>query len=580
MKGTTTSRDAVEADGNPQLRPPQVGRYDVAVLGGGAAGLTLALQLRLARPDAGILVIERQEHPVPEAAHKVGESTVEIGGRYLRNVLGLTEHLSEQQLDKFGIRMFFSAEGNEDITRRAEVGHSVLPPYEVSSFQLDRGRLENFLAGDLAKRGVDFVYGKVEDVELRSGEPHAVTIARNDGGKHEIEARWVLDATGRSSLLKRKLGLAKESEHRAEAVWFRLGHPIDIEDWSDDPAWHDRIRSGRRELSTNHLLGRGYWVWLIRLASEAISIGIVADPDLHPFDGINRFERALEWLHEHEPQCARVVEEYRDKLQDFKVLRNYPYNVQQVYSADRWALTGEAGLFLDPFYSPGFDMIAISNGFITDLVTRDLDGEDISLYAAVHNQAYLALGQSWFNLYTHQYPLMGNARVMQSKVIWDTAAYWAVPALLYFHDKFRHLVDNPPQIDGLYRFGHVTALVQRFFREWEAVDRSDLKDSFGGFYDFEFMKRVHIGLVAELNEEEFEAQFAENVRLVERISGQLIKTILDEGSAEEDNEPMRAQVERWRNDTELMRLVEVYEQDRSAGIVDDQWVAAARAARV
>ncbi|MBP2708516.1 tryptophan 7-halogenase [Microbispora sp. RL4-1S] len=573
------SQDAVEAGGHPQPNPPQADRYDVAILGGGAAGLTLALQIKQARPDTGILVVERQRHPVPEAAHKVGESTVEIGGRYLRDVLGLTEHLREQQLDKYGIRMFFSAEGNEDITRRAEVGHADLPPYEVSSFQLDRGRLENHLAADLAARGVTFVYGKVDDVDLRPGEPHRVTITGADGETRQVEARWALDATGRSSLLKRKLKLTKESEHRAGAVWFRLSHPIDINDWSDDPEWRGRIRSGRRELSTNHLLGRGYWVWLIRLASDSISIGIVTDPEVHPFETMNRFERALEWLREHEPQCARVVEEHQDKLQDFKVLRNYPYSVEQVYSADRWALTGEAGLFLDPFYSPGFDMISISNGLITDLVTRDLDGEDIAELAAIHNQMYLTIGEGWFKIYTHQYPLMGNARVMQSKVIWDTAVYWAVPALLYFHDKFRRLIDYPQLVWGLARFQAAMDNVQRFFREWDAVDRSRLTDSFASFYDFGFMRQAHIGLVAEMNDEEFDARFADNVRLVERISGQLIKTIVDEGAAEEDDEPMRAQVERWRGDGELMRLVEIYEEDRAAGIVDDDWVPGAQLAR-
>jgi hypothetical protein len=43
-----------------------------------------------------------------------------------------------------------------------------------------------------------------------------------------------------------------------------------------------------------------------------------------------------------------------------------------VFSARRWALTGEAGLFLDPFYSPGTDFIAISNTYITELVARDV----------------------------------------------------------------------------------------------------------------------------------------------------------------------------------------------------------------
>ena len=85
-------------------------QYDVAILGGGMAGLTLALQIKKDRPTTKIVVIEKQNHPVPEAAHKVGESTVEIASRYLRDVLELEEHLQTQQLRKFGLRMFFKTE--------------------------------------------------------------------------------------------------------------------------------------------------------------------------------------------------------------------------------------------------------------------------------------------------------------------------------------------------------------------------------------------------------------------------------------------------------------------------------------
>ena len=85
-------------------------RYDVVVLGGGLAGLTLALQLRQARPDTSILVLERRSFPMPEAAHKVGESTVEISAEYFTNTLGLKEHILSEQLPKNGLRFFWTPE--------------------------------------------------------------------------------------------------------------------------------------------------------------------------------------------------------------------------------------------------------------------------------------------------------------------------------------------------------------------------------------------------------------------------------------------------------------------------------------
>ena len=48
-------------------------QHDVIILGGGLAGLTLSLQLKQRFPDLDILILERRSHPVPEAAHKVGE---------------------------------------------------------------------------------------------------------------------------------------------------------------------------------------------------------------------------------------------------------------------------------------------------------------------------------------------------------------------------------------------------------------------------------------------------------------------------------------------------------------------------
>lgn len=66
-----------------------VAQHDVAIMGGGLAGLTLALQLKRRFDNIDVLVLERRSHPVPHSTHKVGESSVEIGAHYFDTVLGL-----------------------------------------------------------------------------------------------------------------------------------------------------------------------------------------------------------------------------------------------------------------------------------------------------------------------------------------------------------------------------------------------------------------------------------------------------------------------------------------------------------
>src|SRR4051812_27407840 len=117
--------------------------FDVAILGGGLAGSCLARQLRMEAPQVRVLMIEKLAHPVPEAAFKVGESTVEIAAHYFNSRLNLESHLKSGHLQNLGLRYFFPAGDNRDIPRRVELGPKEFPL--VPSFQLDRGRLENYL---------------------------------------------------------------------------------------------------------------------------------------------------------------------------------------------------------------------------------------------------------------------------------------------------------------------------------------------------------------------------------------------------------------------------------------------------
>ena len=496
---------------------------DIVILGGGLAGLTLALQLRQSCPDASIRVLERQRHPVPESAHKVGESTVEIGAHYLAEVLDLKDHLDQAHLRKYGLRLFFNAGSNADLAQAGELGASHL--LSLRSYQIDRGILENHLAERVSAAGIELVDGaRVSDVVLNETDGLHRVSYRIDEQNHEIEARWVVDAMSRGSIIRRRLGLTEDNGHSGSSVWFRIADRIDIGQWSGNEQWQQRCNQLPRWLSTNHLMGPGYWVWLIPLATGSTSVGIVFDNAMHDFDRLKTWEGTLDWLALHQPRCHQAITESNGQLQDFLFLRNFSHGSKQVFSGKRWALTGEAGVFLDPFYSPGSDFIAISNTYVADLIRRDLAGEAITRRARHYDRIYQSFYQSSLRLYRDQYPLFGHARAMSAKTIWDYAYYWSVLALFFFADKLTDLSFFARHGTLLDELRQLHDRIQPMFRRWaEAEPALDPTGLFVNQSELPLLVRLNheLTLVGKEDDEELDRRMIANGRMLKNLAREL-----------------------------------------------------------
>ena len=183
---------------------------------------------------------------------------------------------------------------------------------------------------------------------------------------------------------------------------------------------------------------------------------------------INSFGRALEWLREFQPRLADELESKRGLLQDFAFLRHFSYGCKKVFSGARWALTGESGVFLDPFYSPGGDFIAIANTYITELIAHDRAGQPIASYARIYEQFFMSFYDSTMSLYRDQYAMFGDPEVLPVKVIWDYTYYSGVLCQLFFQRRLTDLVMLSRLRDELNSSKALNFAMQDFLRDWSA----------------------------------------------------------------------------------------------------------------
>jgi flavin-dependent dehydrogenase len=467
--------------------------FDVVVCGAGLAGLCLARQLRLELPELSVALIDTHLPPLPEAGWKVGESTVEFGAHYLAEYLQLTEYFGRAHLVKLGLRFFFPSNGS--MSERPELGLSNYG--SVLAYQIDRGILENDLRDMARKDGTVLLEGcQVRSLDIAAdGERHGVRVTDlSSSADEQLRCRWVVDASGRRQLIQRQLKLRRPHVgHACSAAWFRLSGRRDVDHLvsGENTEWHGRVRKGLRYYSTNHLCGRGYWVWLIPLSSNTTSIGIVARGDIHPFQEFNTYEKSLAWLRDHEPELASYLGE--SEAIDFRAMKDYSYTSERTFSPHRWACVGEAAVFSDPFYSPGTDLIAIGNTMTCDLIRRDLAGEHDAARIERYSDELIALNDRLTKAIQHGYAYLGDEMVGLGRGIWAQSNAWAHLCPQIFNRTF---IDDEKRAamrpKGLTLFSLGEA-ARAMFDEWLA-----LRSRLGGNLTFGFFDYLNIAWLAEL----------------------------------------------------------------------------------
>jgi len=467
-------------------------QLDVAILGGGLAGSLLARQLHRTMPGLRIGLFEKSN----ERSYKVGESTVEIASTYLTRRLGLSRYLYHEHLPKNGLRYFFDGPGHDAaLPEMSEVGTVNLPFHPA--FQIDRARMEDDLLTSNAEAGVEVRVGaRVKAVTLGAGgTPHRFE-AIEDGRTTTHETRWLIDATGRTSLLAKLKGLrTPEAEHCLAAAWGRFEGVADVDEHGP-AAWRARVRYTSRGLSTLHFCYPGYWIWVIPLRNGLTSIGVTGGKDV--VDASVRTQGGLRaFLARHRAVGELVAQA---KLVDFGGYTQIAYGTRQFFNADRWAVTGEAAAAQDPLYSPGIDFIALENDFLTDLIGREAAGEsdaDRAERTALYDRFMLFRHEATMRLYRGLYRVLGSYEIMRMKWDLDVGSYYNMWVAAYMQDMHldptflqQQLSWQPFLLQGLTNFARLFQAVEAHLRERGALERANRGRFSSGLENIDFVEEV------------------------------------------------------------------------------------------
>lgn len=406
--------------------------YDVIIIGGAFSGASAAIILKRDLPDLRVLVVER----TTEFDRKVGESTSEVGACFLTRVLHLGHYLNAHHYQKHGLRMWFCKKPDDRVEDCTELGpkfQSRLPTY-----QLDRALLDQHILDVAVESGAELLRpATIREITLAEGdENHTISLTTAEGETKTFTSRWVIDGSGRAAVLAKKLGLHRQlgDEHPTSSIWcrYRKVNPLDsYQSRTQHPVLKKNVRASRSS-ATNHLMGRGWWVWLIPLSNGDYSVGIVWDRSIFTLpEGPSLTER----LHAHimtHPIGRLMFESAEPVADDTFYYKGLSYYTEQM-AGNRWAMVGDAAGFIDPLYSQGLDYCGHTVYAVTEMIKRAQMGEDVSATQEYLKGAYKRSYYLWFeSLYKGKYEYMGDAELVRVSFIMDLGTYFLGPVRLVY----------------------------------------------------------------------------------------------------------------------------------------------------
>ncbi|MCH7310270.1 NAD(P)/FAD-dependent oxidoreductase [Acinetobacter sp. ANC 4805] len=338
-------------------------KTDVVIIGAGPSGSSAAALLR--QKGYAVTIIEKQYFP----RFSIGESLLPQCMVFLEEA-GLLDTVREHvesrgfQFKNGAAFLCGQKRSHYNFTEKFTDGPG-------TTWQVRRADFDHLLAQQAQQYGADVRFGhEVIAVDVASEQP-ILTVFDETQQQYQIQAKFLLDASGFGRILPKFLDLESPSNFPVRRAIF-----THIEDGIGDRADFDR----EKILITIHEKDHRAWYWLIPFADGRASFGVVAEQDF--FDHYqsedieqNEPEPLLKRILADDPALSQVLEQAKFDT-PVRTLVGYSANVKHL-AGRNYALLGNAGEFLDPVFSSGVTIALKSSSLAVPLLDRVLQGEQV-----------------------------------------------------------------------------------------------------------------------------------------------------------------------------------------------------------
>jgi flavin-dependent dehydrogenase len=356
---------------------------DVAVIGGGPAGSTAAALL--ARRGHRVIALEKAHHP----RFHIGESLLPMNLPIFER-LGVLEKVRALGVFKPGAD--FEADNERGYNSYAfERALGASPPH---SFQVWRQDFDRMLFEHARECGAAAREGhEVVALEQRGPRDARLEVRTDQGASYLLQARYVVDASGRDTFLAARRRLRRKNrEHQSAAIF---GHFQGA-----------ARRPGADEGNISIYSFEHGWMWMIPLPEGVMSVGAVCRPDYLKQRRGRTLDFLLATLQRNRALWARL--EHAELIgNEVRVTGNYSYDSSRM-GGPGWVMVGDAFAFLDPVFSSGVYLAMSGAEQAVRVVDRALrePGAERSLLRALERRQRAGMARFSFFIYRFNGPVM------------------------------------------------------------------------------------------------------------------------------------------------------------------------------